>query len=91
MLHKLVIDWCGDTRFTRMKPPQSADADSTQGLSFYLQSGTSGCPVGCEYDEWGKMKTWRDPQSDPDVTTWVNEKHKGSAPGLSLYSVVFPL
>lgn len=41
-----------------------------------LQSGTSGYPVGYEYDEWGKMKkmkTWRDPQGDPDVTTWVND------------------
>lgn len=41
-----------------------------------LQGGTSGYPVGYEYDQWGKMKkmkTWRDPAGDPDVTTWLND------------------
>jgi YD repeat-containing protein len=41
-----------------------------------LQAGTSGYPVGYEYDDWGKMKkmkTWRDPAGDPDVTTWLND------------------
>jgi len=45
-----------------------------------LQSGTSSYPVAYEYDAWGKMKTlktWRDAQGNPDVTTWLHDPFLG--------------